>query len=114
MSIVYVVQQQQRWDHKKQCLVPKFDIMSAEAYGSIEYLLSPTARPFNSSGIVKDLHNKLEYYTDEDFLLLVGNPCLIGLSVAIAALYNPSKVNMLQWSGKESKYLPISACIFEK
>lgn len=112
-SVVYVVQQQQRWDEKTQALVPKFDMTSAEAHGSLEYLLSPTARPFNSESIVADLHKRLQYFTDEDFLLLVGNPCLIGMAVAIASYYNGGKINMLQWSGKESKYFPISTCLFE-
>ena len=113
-SIVYVVQMQHRWDEQRQEFVPKFDLSSAEKYGALDFLLSPTARPFNPEGLVRDLQAKLRYYTSEDYLLLVGNPCLIGMAVAMASHYNGGKINMLQWSGKESKYLSISTCLFEK
>ena len=82
---VYVIQNPHRFDRNKQELVPKFDFTSAEKYGEVEFLLSPQAAPFNSGGIIDELEEKLENITHEDYLLLVGNPCLIGFAAAIAA-----------------------------
>ena len=105
---VFAVQQPHRWNGKK--LVPTFDLRPAEEYGEIEFLLSPSAAPWDTVSIVDELQEKLHNYTDEDYLLLIGNPVLIGLTVAIAANMNGA-VNCLQWSGKDKKYICVSANI---
>lgn len=104
---VFVVQKTMRWDAQKGELVPKFDLEPAEEYGEVIYLLSPTAAPFNPDTVLPELHQKLESITENDYLLLVGNPALIGIVCAIAADYSQGCFNLLQWSGKERRYLPI-------
>ena len=111
MSIVYVVQDQQRFDHERGELVPRFDLSSAEKYGELEFLLSPSAAPWASASISQELDMVLQHYDDEDYLLLVGNPVLIGMAVATAAGYNDGRVRMLQWSGRDERYLSIVAII---
>jgi hypothetical protein len=106
---VYVVQKQHRWDEDKQAFVPKFDLSSAEKYGELIYLLTPTAAPFNTMPVVKELHEKLYWFGDEDSLLLIGNPVLIGCAVTVAAKTNNGRVKMLQWSGTERRYIQIQA-----
>ena len=113
MSRVFVVQRQQRWDVPRQELVDKFNISSAESFGTVVYLLSPKAAPFNSKHVIDELHDKLKDYSAKDYLLLIGNPCLIGFAVAIAANQDDlGVVNLLQWSGKEQKYLSVQAQLF--
>lgn len=107
MSRVFVVQKTMRWDESKGELVPKFDLEPAREYGELEFLLSPTAAPFNPETILGELHRKLADIQETDYLLLVGNPVLIGMVCAIAADYSQGCFNMLQWSGKERKYLPV-------
>ena len=113
MKKVYVVQKQMKYDNTKEMFVPKFDMEPAKEYGRLEFLLSPTAQPFSPLGIVQELHDKLQYFTQEDYLLLIGNPCLIGMTVAIASYYADGKVKMLQWSGKEQRYVEIDATLFD-
>lgn len=113
LSKVYIVQEQNRWDEKAMKLVPRFDLSSAEQYGDLDYLLSPTAAPFSSASILRDLHHKLRHFTDEDYLLLIGNPCLIGWSVAVASYHNDGFVTLLQWSGREGKYIEIKSEILK-
>lgn len=107
MSKVYVVQNQHRWDRHEKVFVPKYDFTPAAEYGEMVDLLSPTAAPFRTDSIIEELHEKLRNFTSNDYLLLVGNPVLIGISMAIAADYNQGDLNVLQWSGKDRKYLPI-------
>lgn len=109
MARVYVVQNQHRWDHASQSFKPKFDFSSAEQYGELVSLLSPTAAPFRPEGFLPELHEKLAQMQPEDYLLLIGNPVLIGLTVAVAADFLDGRVQMLQWSGKDGRYLPIVA-----
>lgn len=104
---VFVVQNQHRWDRDTSTFVPKYDMSSAEQFGQLVYLLSPTAAPFNPAPIVKELREKLADYREGDHLLLVGNPALILAVGAIAASYNDGRVSVLQWSGKEQRYVNI-------
>lgn len=96
-----------RWDKTKGELVPKFDVSPAEEYGQVEYLLSPTASPFLPETLLGELHQKLKDFNEDDYLLLIGSPVLIGIAVGIAADYTDGMVNVLQWSGKAGKYIPV-------
>ena len=112
-SIVYVVQKQMRFDNKSGELVPRFDLDPASKFGEFKYLLSPTASPFKVDSILKDLKRSLQEYTSNDWLLLIGNPCLIGWAVSLAAHYNGGQVNLLQWSGKDQSYLPVQGQLYD-
>jgi len=105
--LVFVVQNPHRWDHERQKFVPKHDIETANVFGDVVELLSPTASPFNFPTVREELHHKLKHYRDGDFILLVGNPALIGAVTAIAASYNDGRCAVLQWSGKDQRYTPI-------
>jgi len=107
MSKVFVVQNQHRWDPAKGAFVPKFDLTSATKYGELVYLLTPTAAPFNSGPVINELRDKLAFFGDDDCLLLIGNPVLIGCAVAIASEVNNGRVRMLQWSGTDRRYVPV-------
>lgn len=104
---VYIVQN----PHTKRGnnLIPKYDFKPAEEYGELIHLLSPSAKPFASTSVVHELQAKLKNYTSDDYLLLVGNPCLIGFATAIASDANDGFVNLLQWNGRQGKYVVIEA-----
>ena len=110
---VYAVQQQMRFDQVSKELVPRFtSINKAERWGEISYLLSPSAHPFNPELVLGDLHEKLSSFSDNDYLLLIGNPGLIGMATALAAYYNSGTVKLLQWSGRHNEYTEIVTKIY--
>lgn len=110
---VFVVQQQMKFDQAKGELVPRFtSISKAEKWGKIVYLLSPSAHPFNPELVLGDLHEKLSEFSDDDHLLLIGNPGLIGMATVIAAFYNKGRVKFLQWSGRHNEYTEIKAVMY--
>lgn len=110
---VFVVQKQMRFDHSKGDLVPKFpSITKAEKFGEIVYLLSPTASPFGAQKLVEEMKKKLDSYGNTDYLLLVGNPVLIGMASAIAADHNLGLLNLLQWSGRDKDYIPVQVRVY--
>jgi len=89
---------------------PRFPTISkAERFGDIHYCLSPNEHPFNLEPVLGHLHGALSGFSDEDYLILVGNPVLLGLATAIASHYNDGKVKFLQWSAKESNYVLLPA-----
>ena len=109
MNRLFVVQKQHRWNKATNEFEPKFDLSAAEKFGELVFLLSPTAAPFRPDHIIEELKEKLNDYTPEDSLLLVGNPILIGFTVAIAADATDGDVSLLQWSGKDNQYINVKA-----
>jgi len=110
---VYAIQQQMKFDQTRRELVPRFQsINKAEKWGKIVYVLSPSAHPFDPELILGEIHDKLSGFNDDDFLLLIGNPGLIGMSTAVAAHYNDGRVKFLQWSGRHGEYTEIVTKIF--
>lgn len=97
MSTVYIVQNQMRRSSGNSNLVPRYDFSQATDFGELQYLLGPSAGPFNPESIINELHEKLKDFTDADYLLLVGNPCLLAWACAIAADYNDGCLKLLQW-----------------
>lgn len=114
MSRVFVVQQHMHWDAGKQALVPKFDLSSALEYGELMFLLSSSFSPFNPNEAIRAIREAMEIWRfgPEDHLLLIGNPCLIAWSAALAADRTGGRLRLLQWSGKERKYLPVDSTVW--
>lgn len=112
MSRVFVVQNQHRRNDRG-LLEPKFDFSSAEEYGSLSYLLGPSAAPWNPEIIIPELHEKLKDFSSKDHLLLVGNPILIGWATAIAADSADGEISLLQWSGKDRRYISVCSQVFD-
>lgn len=106
------MQDQQYWSKESRRLEAKFDLSPAKEFGELVFLLGNGATPFSSEAPIAELSSKLADYSDDDYLLLIGNPCLIGFTVAIAADANNGRVRLLQWSGKEQRYLKVEANLF--
>lgn len=110
---VFIVQDTRRYDRTTGEYVSVHDVTPAREYGELHYLLSPTAAPWSTETIIADLYRELDDFGDEDFLLMIGNPALIGLATAVAADINGGKIKFLQWHGKDRKYYPVDAKIYE-
>lgn len=109
MARVFVVQNQMERDPHSGGLREKFDFSSAKKFGELVELLSPGCAPANNDEVVAELKEKLRDFCDDDHLLLVGNPVLIGLAYAIAADANEGRVRALQWHGRKRQYNSIAA-----
>ena len=106
---VYVVQNALHKDARTGDLVPKFDYGPAEEFGEIRFLLNDQARPFVLAPIIDELQEKLADFGPADYLLLTGNPTLLGLAFAIAADRNDGNIKVLQWHGRSGSYTAIEA-----
>ncbi len=95
--MVYVVQEQSNKN-----------ILPAKEYGEIKVLIPPGSQvTFCAEAITFKLLLDLEGFTDDDYLLLIGDPVAIGISVAVAAHWNDGRVKMLKWDRQEKQYCPI-------
>ena len=104
---VYVVQRATYREHG--VLKDKYDLTPAEEFGELEYLLEPDTKPFETAPIIDDLYAKLEDFCDDDFVICIGNPILLALTVSIAMDCNDGRAKLLQWNGRRGTYVPVSA-----
>ena len=94
---------------------PKFNIMGALKYGKLKVLLKENAQIVLSPGpVIFELRRLLKNYTSKDFLLLSGDPSVIGLACAIASDINGGKFKLLKWDRQEKVYYPLEINLYEK
>lgn len=111
MSRVYIVHQPTGRDRGTGAIKPTMDLSPAREFGELRYILREWENPFNDiDATVAEVRRVLvgEGLGPEDWLLLVGNPCLIAIVAAEAARVVGS-LRMLQWSRSEHRYLPVTA-----
>ena len=94
---------------------PKFNIMGALKYGKLKVLLKESTQIVLSPGpIVFELRRLLKNYTSKDYLLLSGDPSVIGIAVAIVSDINNGRFNLLKWDRQEKVYYPLEINFYEK
>ena len=109
--IVYVIQEIAGTKEGR----PKINILGAAEYGTFKFLLPELSQMIFSPGpLIFKLRKGLKDYTNEDFLLLTGDPAIIGVACSIVADITNGKFNLLKWDKQERKYYPIHINLFEK
>jgi len=94
---------------------PKINILGAAEYGTFKFLLPELSQMIFSPGpLIFKLRKSLKDYTTEDFLLLTGDPAIIGVACSIVSDITNGKFNLLKWDKQERKYYPIHINLFEK
>ena len=109
--IVYVIQEIAGTKEGR----PKINILGAAEYGTFKFLLPELSQMIFSPGpLIFKLRKGLKDYTTEDFLLLTGDPAIIGVACSIVSNITNGKFNLLKWDKQERKYYPIHINLFEK
>ena len=110
-AIVYVIQEIPGTKEGR----PKINIMGAQKYGEIKVLLREDSIIFFSPGpIIFSLRTKLKNFTREDYLLLTGDPAIIGVACSVVSDMTNGKYNLLKWDRQEKMYYPIKINLYEK
>ena len=109
--IVYVIQEIAGTKEGR----PKINILGAAEYGTFKFLLPELSQMIFSPGpLIFKLRKSLKDYNPEDFLLLTGDPAIIGVACSIVSDITSGKFNLLKWDKQERKYYPIHINLFEK
>lgn len=86
---------------------PIHDLSMAEEYGNLVRLVSGKWRVDGHTGdVVATILEKLDYQ-DGDAILPIGDPVLIGATIAIAAAQNDGRVCVLKFDKEMKCYLKI-------
>ena len=110
-STVYVIQE----ISGTRAGAPKINIMGASHYGQFKFLLPEFSQIIFSPGpLVYKLRQGLKDFTTDDYLLLTGDPAIIGVACSIVSDITGGKYNLLKWDKQERKYYPIEINLYEK
>ena len=110
-KIVYVIQEIPGTKEGR----PKINIMGAQKFGKIKVLLREDSQMIFSPGpIIFELRRLLKEYRPTDYLLLTGDPAIIGVACSIVSDMTNGKYQLLKWDKQERKYYPIEINLHEK
>ena len=110
-STVYVIQE----IAGSKAGAPKINIMGASQYGQFKFLLPEFSQMIFSPGpLIYKLRQGLKNFRKKDYLLLTGDPAIIGVACSIVSDITSGKYNLLKWDKQERKYYPIEINLYEK
>ena len=93
---------------------PKFNIMGAAEYGKLKFLLDERSQIIFSPGpLIFKLRSALRDFKSTDYLLLTGDPAIIGVTCSIVSEYTNGRFNLLKWDKQERRYYPIEINLYE-
>ena len=94
---------------------PKINIMGATQDGKLKFLIPELSQIIFSPGpLIYKLRQGLKNFSKKDYLLLTGDPAIIGVACALVAENTSGKFNLLKWDKQEKKYYPIEINLHEK
>ena len=110
-NIVYVIQEIPGTKEGN----PRINIMGASEYGEFKFLLPELSQIIFSPGpLIYKLRSLLKNFTTKDYLLLTGDPAIIGVACSIVSDITGGKFKLLKWDKQERKYYPIEINLYEK
>ena len=110
-SIVYVIQD----IPGTKVGAPKINIIGATQFGQLKVLLPENSQIILSPNyVITTLRQKLKEYTTKDYLLLTGDPAIIGVACSIVSDITNGKYNLLKWDNQERKYYPVEINLYSK
>ena len=110
-NIVYVIQEIPGTKEGN----PRINIMGASEYGEFKFLLPELSQIIFSPGpLIYKLRSLLKNFTTKDYLLLTGDPAIIGVACSIVSDMTNGKYNLLKWHKQERKYYPIEINLYER
>jgi hypothetical protein len=80
------------------------NILPAERFGKLRVLLFKKDIDRGYDYCAEQLSEKLSGITDNDHILLIGDPILIGIATHMAFHYSEGRVNFLRWIREDYCY----------
>jgi len=94
---------------------PKINIMSASQHGNFKFLLPEFSQIIFSPGpLIFKLRKLLKDFKPEDYLLLTGDPAIIGVACSIVSDITNGRYKLLKWDRQDRVYYPIEINLNEK
>ena len=111
-SKVYIVQDVMR--KHPDGTIRSLDYSKAKIFGEVIFLFEGQKQVVMSpQPTIRKLKSMLKNITDTDYILLVGDPALIGLTTSVVSYILNGRYNMLKYDRLERDYFPIRVDIHE-
>ena len=114
---VYLVQEIpvfREYENPEKASKPKIDITPALKYGQIKIMFPRLKQmQFSPGPMVMEIKNSLKDFTTDDFLLLYGDPAIIGVVCAVASDITNGKFKLLKYDRRQFSYYAIELNIFQ-
>ena len=92
---------------------PKFNIMGAAEYGKLKFLLDERSQMIFSPGpLIFKLKTLVKDFKPTDYLLLTGDPAIIGVVCSLVSEQTNGRYNLLKWDTQEKRYYPIEIDLY--
>jgi len=83
------------------------NMLSATNFGELEFLLPPQSNlMFSTEKTLNTIKSGLDEFTEDDYLLLIGDPVSIGIATHYATK-KTDVVKFLKWDNREYTYFPV-------
>ena len=92
---------------------PKINIVGATEYGDVVFIARVFKIIFSPGPLVFKLRQGLKNFTEKDYLLLTGDPALIGVACSIVSDITNGKYNLLKWD-KQKKNIILLLVIYTR
>ena len=94
---------------------PKINIIGATQFGQLKVLLPENSQIILSpTYVITTLRSMLKDYTKKDYLLLTGDPAIIGVACSIVSDITNGEFNLLKWDKQERRYYPVEIKLYNK
>lgn len=104
---VFVPHIPSRWNHKIEGWEPTVNINGARKFGEMIVLLPDDASRMHAAPVVQALREKIDDIRADDFIVAVGDPTVLAMTVAVAALKTGGQINLLKWDKQMGMYIPV-------
>ena len=111
-SRCFIIQEPVKKDAASGQMVPMMDFRKALEYGEPVVCLPCGRVAFAPGPTVQTLNEKLRDFSDDDYLVAVGDPSAIAIAGAIAASNNRGRFKMLKWDKESRKYIKIEVNLY--
>lgn len=113
MNKVFIPQEPMRRDRDGE-LRSMMNFAAASKYGETVVCLPPGKVALSTQPTVHRLQECLRNFSDEDYLIAVGDPSVIAIASAIAAANNRGRFNLLKWDKETRVYILVQVNLFHK
>lgn len=84
------------------------NLLSATEFGNLKFLIPANENiMFETELVIDRICEGLENFSNEDYLLLIGDPIAIGIATHYAASNNHGYIQFLKWDNREYKYYKV-------
>lgn len=102
-SRVFLLQRPAYLDPVQKEWIDKFDISPAAKFGEIIEILPP-GNIADTQTTIRSIRDALRSFTEDDYLLLLGDPVAISLASCVAVQKAGGVLRLLKWDKRDEEY----------